>query len=92
MLTEKERQLSSSSFLGTEGERGCVAEGGESEDSQGQYQVTGCKSALWWPGTDVWAECCAGELPTSLQSNSRKVPYIRGMLFFQRCISEIPIL
>lgn len=67
LLTKKRRQFSSSSFLGTEGERGCVAEGGESEDSQGQHQVTGCKSALWWPGVDIGAECRAGELPTSLQ-------------------------
>lgn len=66
MLNENGRHFSSLSFLGIEGERGCVAEGGESEDSEGQHQVIGCKSALWWPGVDVGAERCAGELPASL--------------------------
>lgn len=35
LVSEKGGQFSSLSFLGTEGERGCVAEGGESEDSEG---------------------------------------------------------
>lgn len=61
-----ENLVSSCFFLGTEGKRGRVAEGGEGEDSEGQHQAAGCQGAIWWPGVDIGVQYGAGELPTSM--------------------------
>lgn len=38
-ISEKGGRFSFLSFPGTEGERGCAAEGGASENSEGQHQL-----------------------------------------------------